>query len=44
MKKIVSLVLALALCLGTCFALASCKDKKEEIKINPDKEKYVVGI
>ncbi len=44
MKKIVSLILALALCLGTCFALASCKDKETEIKINPDKEKYVVGI
>lgn len=44
MKKIVSLILALALCLGTCFALASCKDKEPEIKINPDKEKYVVGI
>ena len=42
MKKIISLVLALALCLGACLALASCEDSS--IKINPDKEKYVVGI
>ena len=38
MKKVMSLMLALALCLG----LASCGATK--IKVNPDKEEYVVGI
>ena len=42
MKKIVSLLLAAALCLGMCLSLASCK--KDGIKIDPDKETYVVGI
>lgn len=42
MKKIVSLILTVALCLGICAALVSCK--KDKIKINPDKEEYVVGI
>ena len=42
MKKIVSLLLSLTLCFGACVALASCGGNG--IKINPDKEKYVVGI
>ena len=42
MKRIVSLILAMAICLGACFALAGCKNN--EIKVNPDKEHYVVGI
>ncbi len=42
MKKIVALVLSLVMLGCTCFALASCKDDK--IKVNPDKEHYVVGI
>ena len=42
MKRIVSLILAMAICLGMCFALAGCKG--DQIKINPDKEHYVVGI
>ncbi len=42
MKKIVSLILALALCFGACLALTSCGGS--EVKVNPDKEKYTVGI
>ena len=42
MKRILSLILAVALSIGT-LALASC-DKNDTIKINPDKENYVVGI
>ena len=42
MKKIVSLLLALALSVCACFALASCGSN--DIKVNPDKEHYVVGI
>lgn len=42
MKKIVSLVLALILCGAMCLSLVSCKET--EIKVNPDKEHYVVGI
>lgn len=42
MKRIVSLVLAIALCLGACLAFASCSGNN--IKVNPDKEHYVVGI
>ena len=37
MKKIVSLILALTLCLGVCLSLASCKK-------NESKDHYVVGI
>ena len=43
MKKIVSLILVLALTAGMCMSLASCK-KEDQIKINPDKSEYVVGI
>ena len=42
MKKIVSLVLALILCGAMCLSLVSCGET--EIKVNPDKEHYVVGI
>ena len=44
MKKIISLILTLTLVLGTCLALGSCGGKKNQIKVNPDKEKYTVGI
>lgn len=45
MKKLLSLVLALTLCLSTAIALTSCKkDKTPEIKVNPDKQHYVIGI
>lgn len=44
MKKVVSLILTLTLALGICLAFTSCNDNGSEIKINPDKEKYVVGI
>ena len=44
MKKIISLILTLTLVLGTCLALGSCSGKKDQIKVNPDKEHYVVGI
>ena len=43
MKRILSLILAVALALGT-LALASCNKEKNTIKVNPDKENYVVGI
>jgi putative ABC transport system substrate-binding protein len=42
MKRILSLILAVTLVLGT-LALASCSNQSQ-IKINPDKEKYVVGV
>ena len=42
-KKILSLVLACALALSTLVALASC-NTSVKIKVNPDKEHYVVGI
>ncbi len=42
MKRILSLALALALCLGVTFSLTSCGDAK--IVIDPDKQEYVVGI
>lgn len=37
MKKVVSLMLALVLCLGSCFALTSCTSNKSD-------EKYQIGI
>lgn len=43
MKKILSLVLVAALCFGVCASLTSCSNESK-IKINPDKEEYVVGI
>ncbi|MBQ9747417.1 MAG: ABC transporter substrate-binding protein [Clostridia bacterium] len=42
MKKITSLVLALAILACACLGFASCNDSK--IKVNPDKQEYVVGI
>ena len=45
MKKVLSLILALTLCIGSALTLNSCKkDDGSNIKVNPDKEKYVVGI
>jgi len=45
MKKFVSLILALALCLGVCLALVACGGPNgATVKINPDKEKYTIGI
>ncbi len=43
MKRIISLVLALAMCTALVFTLASC-DGGATVKVNPDKEEYVVGI
>ena len=43
MKRIVSLLLTLTLAVGLTFSLASCKNGNQ-IKINPDKEHYVVGV
>ena len=43
MKKIVSLILMVAMCLSICIASTSCK-KNNGIKVNPNKEEYVVGI
>ena len=42
MKKILSLILVCVLALSSVFALGSCGGDK--IKVNPDKEHYVVGI
>lgn len=42
MKKVISLLMVLLLTLGACLAFASCS--KSAIKINPDKQEYVVGI
>lgn len=42
MKKLTSLILVLLLSVGTCLAFASCNTA--EIKVNPDKSEYVVGI
>jgi len=42
MKRILSLLLALALCVCALTTLTACSGTT--IKVNPDKEKYVVGI
>ena len=44
MKKIVSIILTLTMLLGACYALSSCGGTETQIKVNPDKEHYVVGI
>ena len=44
MKKILSVILTLSLCLSTLFTLTACGDASTSVKINPDKEKYTVGI
>ena len=41
MKRTVSILLALVLCLGI---LAGCQQTGAKIKVNPDKSEYVVGI
>ncbi len=43
MKRIVSLILLVTVCLGVCISSTSC-NKNKGIKVNPDKEEYVVGI
>ena len=43
MKKITSLILVMALLLSACLSLTACNDESK-IKVNPDKEHYVVGI
>ncbi len=43
MKKVISLVLALVMCTSLALALTSCGGSSN-IKVNPDKEEYVVGI
>ena len=43
MKKIISTIIALALMISACFTLSACGGSNK-IKINPDKEHYVVGI
>ncbi len=40
MKKVLSIILVLALCLS----MAACKSDTVTIKVNPDKSEYVVGI
>ena len=42
LKKILSITLALALSAVALFSFSACSE--DEIKINPDKEHYVVGI
>ena len=42
MKKIISLILALTMLIGAAFTLTACGSNT--IKVNPDKENYVVGI
>ena len=42
MKKLTALILALALIVCACFSIASCGSG--DIKVNPDKEEYVIGI
>lgn len=44
MKKLLSILLACAVLTGMVLSLAACGDSKSKIKINPDKEKYVIGI
>ncbi len=42
MKKILSLILCISMLFGAVLSLASCGET--EIKVNPDKEHYVIGI
>lgn len=42
MKKFLSLVMAVLLVCGACLSFVSCSD--DQIKVNPDKEKYTIGI
>ena len=42
MKRVVSLVLALVLCVGICTVFTGCDS--DTIKVDPNKSKYVVGI
>ena len=43
MKKIISLIMVLALCASLCAAFTGCEDSNT-IKIDPNKSEYVVGI
>ena len=42
MKRVVSLILALVLCVGICATFTGCSN--DTIKVDPNKSKYVVGI
>lgn len=42
MKKTISVLLVLALCLGACLSLVACGDSG--VKVDPNKSEYVVGI
>ncbi len=44
MKKALSILLVCAMLVCTLLTLASCGGNKGKVKINPDKEKYVIGI
>lgn len=42
MKKTISILLVLALCLGACLSLTACGNSG--VKVDPNKSEYVVGI
>ncbi len=44
MKKITSLIIVLAMLVCACLSFTSCVTDNNKIKVNPDKEHYVVGI
>lgn len=44
MKKAVSVMLAMALCVGLCCSFAGCGEQTSKIKVDPNKSEYVVGI
>ena len=46
MKKIISIIMTIALTLGICLSFTACGGGggNAKIKVNPDKEHYVVGI
>lgn len=43
MKRMLSLILTVALCLGICASFSACGNKSA-IRVDPDKSEYVVGI
>lgn len=44
MKKVLSLILALTLCLGAVVSITSCKGGGNEVEVDTEKQHYVVGI
>ena len=44
MKKIISLIITVIMMLGVCLAFTACGGNESKIKVNPDKEHYVIGI